>query len=404
MHPDTAQLAAYLDGALTPAERVALRAHVLGCAACAARLGRLRADVDHIQAALAAAPTPDLRARVRLRLRQRTPLRRLWRGAGLASALAAVLLLAVLAGVSGGAFRRAPDQLFVADYQGQQLVALDAASGATLATMPLEAKPTRLRYDAGAGRLYALVASGVVAIDPRTLSVVGRWQAPQPISINADLALDAERARLYVALPGGVAVLNAATLTALDTLPAGPSPGPLALAADGRTLLALDAQEGTLWTLDLDQRRGDAQLLGRDDVGRQGWLAVADDGQAFVLRAGHPPALWRLGALATPAALPDGPPPRDLLALADERLAVARGDGRSGGVEIVARDGGVLARIDPGYDQHRLAAGVGDALFALNWLHGTVTRYSVRRSARVWHVELPDQQPWDATFVPGGWR
>jgi hypothetical protein len=403
MHPDINQLAAYLDGALSPQEAADVRGHVLGCARCATRLRQLRADAARIQHAFANAPAPDLRAAVRRRLRRASPLEHAWRGAGLAGALAAVLLLAVLAGVSGGAFRAAPDRLFVADYAGEQLVALDASSGATLASVPLREKPSRLRYDARADRLYALVAEGVLAIDPHSLATVARWQAPQPISINAELALDTERGRLFVALPGGVAMLSTPGLAELDTLPAGPAPGPLELSADGRTLLALDVQEATLWTIDLDAGRSAARLLGQDDVGRQGWLAHAE-GRALVLRAGHPPMLWRPDNPAQPVALPDGPPPRDLAALADGRLAIARGDGRAGGIELVSPDGAVLARIDPGYDQHHLAVGAGDALFALNWLHGSVTRYSLRRGARVWHLETPGQQPWDAAFVPGGWR
>jgi DNA-binding beta-propeller fold protein YncE len=403
MHPDTNRLAAYLDDALPLEERAAVRAHVLGCAACAARLRRLRADATRIQAVLAAAPAPDLRAAVRRRLRRGAPVARAWRLAGVAGVLAA-LLLAALAGVRGGVFGLPPDRLYVADYAGGRLVALDATSGDTLANLPLGDKPTRLRYDAGDDRLYALVAGGALAVDPRTLAVVARWRAPQPISVNADMALDAVGGRLFVGQPGGVVVLQLPSLAALDTLPAGPSPGALALSDDGRTLLALDVQEATLWEIDINARRATSRLLAPDDVGRQGWLAVAD-GEAFVLRAGHPPALWRLDPAGdAPAALPDGPPPRDALAIAGGRLAVARGDGRIGGIELVAPDGDVLMRIDPGYDQHRLVAGAGDALYALNWLHGSVTRYSLRQGARVWHIELPGQQPWDGAMVPGGWR
>ena len=404
MHPDIAQLAAYLDGALSPTERTTLRGHILSCATCAARLGELRADAERITATLATVPTPDLRANVRGQLRRKVPLFYLGRSAALASALLVVLLLAILASVSSGAFSGEPDRLFVADYMGAQLIVLDAESGATIKNVSLPAKPTRLRYNPANNRLYALVTTGVLAIDPRTLAIVEHWQAPQPISVNADLVLDTAQDKLYVTLSGSIAVLKIDTLQALDSLETGPSPGPLALAANGHTLLALDTQEATLWTIDLDQRRGTAQLLSNDDIGRQGWLAIGNDGRVLVLRSGHPPMLWQRSPNAAPVALSDGASPRDLLALTDGRLAIARGDGHVGGVEIITSDGEVHARIDPGYDQHRLVTGSGDALFALNWLHSTVTRYSLRRGARVWHVELPGKQPWDAAFVSGGWR
>ena len=62
MHPDTLQLAAYLEGALGDAERADLRAHVLTCASCAARLEQLRADSRRITLALSSGAVPDVRA------------------------------------------------------------------------------------------------------------------------------------------------------------------------------------------------------------------------------------------------------------------------------------------------------------------------------------------------------
>jgi anti-sigma factor RsiW len=71
MHPDHRQLAAYLDGALDPARHAELRAHILTCATCTARLERLRDDARRIAAALASGgATPDVRAAVRARLRR----------------------------------------------------------------------------------------------------------------------------------------------------------------------------------------------------------------------------------------------------------------------------------------------------------------------------------------------
>src|SRR5690349_5634432 len=102
MHPDNLQLAAYLDGALSDAERAELRAHILTCAACAARLDLRGADGRRITMALAGSTAPDVRAAVRARRRRGAA--RIWLGSALAlaGALAALLLFAVLAGMRAG--------------------------------------------------------------------------------------------------------------------------------------------------------------------------------------------------------------------------------------------------------------------------------------------------------------
>jgi anti-sigma factor RsiW len=62
-HP-LAQLSAYLDGALAPAERTALDAHLDGCAGCRARLAELRATASLIGSLPDLAPTRRLVPRV----------------------------------------------------------------------------------------------------------------------------------------------------------------------------------------------------------------------------------------------------------------------------------------------------------------------------------------------------
>ena len=54
MHPDPLQIATYLDDALDEAARAELRAHLLTCSACAARLERLRGDARLAAGAIAA--------------------------------------------------------------------------------------------------------------------------------------------------------------------------------------------------------------------------------------------------------------------------------------------------------------------------------------------------------------
>ncbi|HEU5101347.1 MAG TPA: anti-sigma factor, partial [Roseiflexaceae bacterium] len=148
MHPDQLQIAAYLDGALDEAARAELRAHLLTCPGCSARLERLRADARQISAALSRSPAPDVRASVRARLRR--PARLAWLGQGLAfaGALAALLLFALLVGGRGVATAgRVPDRLVIVDRSNTQLVALSAESGARLATLKLDQLPISVTYD-----------------------------------------------------------------------------------------------------------------------------------------------------------------------------------------------------------------------------------------------------------------
>lgn len=411
MHPDNLRLAAYIDGALGDDERAALRAHVLTCPDCAARLERLRADARQIAALLSAGAAPDVRAAVWARRRRRVAGAWLARGGVLAAALATLLIFAVLIGVPGsGTIGRTPDRLFVADRQDGQLVALDAGDGTRLAAVPVGADPARVLYDRRRDRLYVLTGYGVAIVDPRALVVVGRWDAPHSLSVNADIALDERRGRLYVSQPaaGTIAQLDTATLTLARTLPAGANPGALALAPDGRTLFMLDGGT-TLWAIETTGEGG-AQVLDRRDIGVWGTLALSPDGASiYVLRQANQPLLQRIdvpsGRASDPAPMADGPQAWDMVLLDAGHLAIARGDGRRGGVEIVATDSlSVTARIDPSYDQHHLAAGPGGSVFALNWLHDTVTRYDTETLAVTWQTPQAEWQPWDGVFVPGGWR
>jgi anti-sigma factor RsiW len=103
MHPDDLRLAAYIDGALDEDQRAALRAHVLTCPSCAARLERLHADARQITTVLTTTtPAPDVRAAVRARRRRGAAGTWIARGGAFATALASLLLFAVLIGIRSG--------------------------------------------------------------------------------------------------------------------------------------------------------------------------------------------------------------------------------------------------------------------------------------------------------------
>jgi DNA-binding beta-propeller fold protein YncE len=417
MHFDTQQLAAYLDGALSDAARADLRAHVLTCATCAARLERLRDDGRRITVALSSSAAPDVRAAVRGRLPGSAARDWLARGLALAGALGALLLFAVLAGArAGGTAGSNPDRLVIIDKSNTQLVALDAADGARLAALKLTAAPIGIKYDETRDRVYVLLAQSLLAVDPRTLQLAGRWDAPQPFTSGTGMALDSPGGRLYVAQSGGILALalDPPAIAVARTYDLGSTPGALAISPNGATLYALNAEQARLWTIDVADGSARSQALAARSP-RSGYLSVSRDGRSvYVLltgvgASGDRPALWRIdrsGQAETPTMLVQSPPPWELELLDTGQLAIARGDGRTGGVELIAADTlSTAARLEPDYDQHHVVAGPNETLYGLNYTRATITRFDANTRAVTWRT--PEDRglvPWEGVYVPGGWR
>jgi DNA-binding beta-propeller fold protein YncE len=417
MHPDMRRLAAYLDGALDDAERADLRAHVLACATCAARLDRLRADGGRITAALSSGGAPEVRAAVRARLRGSVARAWLVRGLAIAGALAALLLFAVLAGArAGGTAGLRPDQLVIIDRSNAQLVALNATNGARLAALKLAEMPLGIKYDQIRDRLYVLSTQAVVVVDPRTLQPAGRWEAPQPFAAGAGMALDARGGRLYIAQAGGVLALalGPPEIALARTYDLGQMPGALALAPDRATLYALNEGQARLWTIDVAGGGTRSQVLASSSS-RSGYLSASRDGRSvYVLLTGvgargNQPGLWRIdraGQAEAPALLAPSPSPWDLELLDTGQLAIPRGDGRVGGIELIAADSlSETLRLEPGYDQHHVVAGPNGTLYGLNYTHATITRFDINTRAVAWRT--PEDRglvPWDGVYMRGSWR
>jgi anti-sigma factor RsiW len=85
---DPERVTAYVDGALDPAQRGDIEAHLGGCAACREQEGSERALRSRLQALPPVEPRPGFEGRLRRRLRRRSPLR-------IILPLAAALLLAL---------------------------------------------------------------------------------------------------------------------------------------------------------------------------------------------------------------------------------------------------------------------------------------------------------------------
>lgn len=114
-----------------------------------------------------------------------------------------------------------------------------------------------------------------------------------------------------------IVLLDAATLIQQGTLTAGPSPGDLALLPDGRTLIVLDLQQDTVWSIPLPLCSASTWSLGRNTGGRRNWLALdPTGGMVYVARSiastGAPPEMWRVdvrrGQVSGPFPIPATPP------------------------------------------------------------------------------------------------
>lgn len=124
---------------------------------------------------------------------------------------------------------------------------------------------------------------------------------------------------------------------------------------------------------------------------------------------GDRPALWRIdraGQAETPTLLAQLPSPWDMELLDTGQLAVPRGDGRIGGIELIAADTlSTTAQLDPAYDQHHVVAGPHGTFYGLNYTHATLTRFDATTRAVAWRTpEDRSLVPWDGVYVRAGWR
>lgn len=413
MHPELTMLTAYVDGALAPAENAALRAHLLTCAVCTARLDSIRADQQRITRALSAGPAPDVRAAVRARLPQSRVRKWVVPATGVAAGLIGVLLFAMLIS-SGqlGTAARAPARLLITDRAKGQIVEFDLATGTQLRSASVGPAPTAILYDAVRERLYVALQQSIVALDATTFAPLSHWDTPQPLNMNTNLALDARGGWLYVPQPGGVAVLalNEPALTLAHVYTLGATPSALALTPAGRTLYALAPTQARLWSIDIATSETRSQVLAQPDELRSGWLVLSPDSATiYVLltRATNDnnPVLWHISRsenASTTLTLASQPPPYDLALLEHGSIAIPRGNAIAGGIELISTNPlSSTGQIDPDYDQHHVVAGPGNVLLGINFTHSTLTRYDSATRRIIWRMSGPaGWQPWDGVIVP----
>ncbi|KPV52224.1 hypothetical protein SE17_16780 [Kouleothrix aurantiaca] len=332
---------------------------------------------------------------------------------GIVAGLAALLVFALLLGA--GDIRTAaspPSRLFITERSRGQVLMLDPATGAQLAAAALGETPAAIVYDAERAQLYVALPHAIAALDPATLAVRWRWQAPQEISSNANIALQAAGGRLYLPQPSGVIALDvsrdAPAVAHVFALNARPQA--LALTPNGATLLALAPTEARLWSINTGEGTASSQQLAQPDATRSGWLALSPDGAtsyALLTRVGSAatPTVWQINqrdGASTTLALGSAPAPWDFALLGGGLLAVPRGNGTRGGIELLSTAPlSQSAQLDASYDQHHIVVGANGELFGLNFSHGTVTRYDVAGRAVAWRTPADTGiSPWDGVLVP----
>ena len=150
-------------------------------------------------------------------------------------------------------------ELYATAYRSTNLLVLDLATRAVVATIPVGGNPSEAVL-APDGRVLVSVADGesVLAIDPATRTVTTRAQVnegdaaqrdedgttPLPGASPTGLAIDAPRGRLYVArsADNAIGVLDLATLAPAGALPTGWYPTDVALAGDGARLVVVNGK------------------------------------------------------------------------------------------------------------------------------------------------------------------
>ncbi|NOK61294.1 MAG: hypothetical protein GFH27_549305n63 [Chloroflexi bacterium AL-W] len=409
MQPDFDLLAAYLDGLLDEDEYAEVRTKILTDPAWAMGLEQLHRDAERITRVAVARPIPDVRAAVHAKRQRIQPMRWVNRLVTFSGMCLVLLLIALLVG-SESSITMGPSapRLFVVDRSNDQLLVLDPDSGTLMERVNVGPNPSQVLYDAQRDQLYVFTSDGVEIVNPDSLAVSKLWSTSSPFERSADMVFDSQRDLLYISS----AEYDRIFVMDVDnpqrrSFAAGSSPTELALTPDSRRLFAIDSQEASIWVFELPSGDVVSQWLNRNNLGRRGWLTPGYEGDVYVLRSGQPPLLHRFDPDEPPgdfAQLDQGAPVWDITRVSD-KLVVARGDGERGGIDIIdIHTLTTIINLDPLHDQHMLVNGSDETVFALNWVHGTITHYNIAEAQVLWRVTLDGQQPYEGVFVPRHWR
>ena len=157
----------------------------------------------------------------------------------------------------GIAYAPGPKRVFVSDEHGDADAVMDATTNVMVTSIPLGGGAGNTVYDPRAKRILVGVhrKNEIVAIDPDTLKITGRYLLPG-IENPHGIALDPSDNLAFVAGEGNakLAVLDLADMKVLATLPVGEDPDVLAF-DPGLKLLYVSAESGDVRVFNLRRRQ-----------------------------------------------------------------------------------------------------------------------------------------------------
>jgi len=209
--------------------------------------------------------------------------------------------LTVVATIPGGDYpdglAYAPEvgKLYVSDEHGKTDTVIDAQTNQVVATIPLRGEAGNTQYDRASQRIFVAVHSGhLVAIDPTTDTVVGRYELPG-CSEPHGLAIDADRRIAFVACQGNarLVVVDMTTMRVTSTHDVGGGPDVLAydpslsqlyVAAESGPLVAFVADDAGVREIARGTAGPNAHSVAVDPTTHHLYLPLANLGGRPVLR------------------------------------------------------------------------------------------------------------------------
>ena len=148
----------------------------------------------------------------------------------------------------GIAYAPGPKRIFVSDEHGDVDAVIDTTTNALINTIPLGGGAGNTVYDPGSGHILVAVheKNDMVAIDPQTLKIVGRYPM-QGLDSPHGIALDTEARLAFVAGEENnkLALVDLNSMQVLATYPVGKDPDVLSF-DPGLKLLYVSAESGNV--------------------------------------------------------------------------------------------------------------------------------------------------------------
>jgi YVTN family beta-propeller protein len=156
----------------------------------------------------------------------------------------------------GIAYAPGPKRVFVSDEHGDVDAVIDTTTNALITTIPVGGGAGNTVYDPGSGHILVAVheKNDLVAIDPQTLKIIGRYPM-QGIDSPHGIALDTEARLAFVAGEENskLALVDLNSMQVLATYPVGKDPDVLSF-DPGLKLLYVSAESGNVFVFHEDRK------------------------------------------------------------------------------------------------------------------------------------------------------